>query len=84
MNISFKLNGQEYNNPDSQTHINIQKQFKEKLKSTLNPILDQMNDEVGGIYINYDDDGKLIELTWGGYSVDTNAKLMLLLKDVPL
>jgi len=43
-----------------------------------------MDNEIGSMTINYDDNGKLILLTTGGYSVDTNAKLNILLKDAVL
>ena len=84
MNISFKLNGQDYNRPDNQIHINIQNGFRERLKTILAPIYEQMSNEVGGIIINYDDNGKLIQMTWGGYSIDSNAKMNILLKEANL
>jgi hypothetical protein len=80
MDITFKLNGREYNHPDTKTHIDIQKQFTEKLESILRPIYEQVNSEVGSFCINYDDKGKIIEMTWGGFSVDSNAKMNFLLK----
>lgn len=81
MDITFKLNGRDFNRPDAETHINIQKEFTEKLKSVLYPIYEQMNSEAGSICINYDDNGKLIEMTWGGYSYDSNYKMNILLKN---
>lgn len=84
MIINFKHNGQEYNNPDNQTHIDIQNKFTDKVKSLLEPILEQMDNEIGSMTISYNDNGKLILLTTGGYSVDTNAKLNILLKDAVL
>ena len=81
MNITFKLNGRDFNHPEETNHINIQKWFTDKLKLILYPIYEQMNSEVGSICINYDINGKFIEMTSGGYSYDSNAKMNILLKD---
>jgi hypothetical protein len=80
MDITFKLNGRDFNHPAAETHIKIQKGFIEKLESVLHPIYEQMNSEVGGICINYNDNGKLIKMTWGGYSFDSNVKMNILLR----
>lgn len=82
MIISFLLNGDDFNNPTNQRHIDIQKDLTIRLEEILKPISQNLLTESGTFIFNYDNNGKLIQLSWSGFSPDISGQIFSTLKNV--